>query len=137
MFMYYNLFKNYIEYLYDYSTFRHVLEVSCVFEEGSNEWFLSMSHDLFEDTEIDKDYFYKVLSFYNKEFIFNSINCLTRLESETYFTYINRIKTCNIKNCLCKKIKLRDLNVNYNNKLTLKPSLIPRYEKALLILSEV
>lgn len=134
--LYYKVFKDYLNYLYDDLTLRHVLEVSCIFEEGSDEWFLSMSHDLIEDTKVDKEYFYKILSFYKKSYLFSSLNCLTRLENETYFHYINRIKNCNVKYCLCKKIKIRDLNVNYNNKLTLKASLIPRYEKALSILSD-
>lgn len=117
---------------YSEETLNHVIGVSKKFTYRSDEWILSLLHDILEDTNISTMEIKKLLKYYNKEYLFICLNCITRKKEETYFDYINRIKNCS--DGICKEVKIADLEYNLNRKETLKESLEERYNKALKIL---
>lgn len=122
----------YVKDYYNESTLEHVLMVSNKFELNSDEYLLSILHDILEDTHLSIENLKIYLIKINKLYLIKDVVCITRKGTETYFEYINRIKEC--KSVLCKKVKIADLEVNLNRKESLKESLGKRYNKALFIL---
>lgn len=94
---------------------------------------LGLAHDLYEDTDLDKD------TFKDDEKFNNDLLLLTRTNDITYFDYIRNIY--NKKNdSYAYMVKLADLIDHLTNRKTLSDSsiercsLLERYEKAIKIL---
>lgn len=94
---------------------------------------VAILHDIIEDTDVNlKDL--EKMGFPKK--ITKAIDCISRKKTESYFEYIDRVKT----NGIAKIVKIEDLKHNLLperiNLVKNNESLIKRYKKALKILSE-
>jgi (p)ppGpp synthase/HD superfamily hydrolase len=113
-----------------YDDISHPLAVANQFPEMSDEWIVGLFHDILEDTNINKDFLFCLLTLLGKYKLFDEIVKMTRRKGETYFEYIRRLDG------IAKKVKIADIKHNLSRTETLKPSLKERYEKALRILLE-
>lgn len=95
--------------------------------ETTEEKIVAVLHDVLEDCperEIE------VRDLIQDEEIWTALQAITRQKSETYFAYINRVKT----NPLATKVKIADLQDNLSRPGA-EESLYDRYRKALSILT--
>lgn len=83
----------------------HVLRVMCL-AKGYNERVVSLLHDTIEDTWVTK----KIINFIFGKEIAEAVDVLTKRAGEDYFSYIGRVQG----NPLAKKVKINDLNDNFN-----------------------
>ncbi|MGG3920456.1 hypothetical protein ABEV41_00650 [Geobacillus thermodenitrificans] len=113
-----------------YDDISHPLAVANQFPEMSDEWIVGLFHDILEDTNINKDFLFCLLTLLGKYKLFDEIVKMTRRKGETYFEYIRRLDG------IAKKVKIADIKHNLSRTETLQPSLKERYEKALRILLE-
>jgi (p)ppGpp synthase/HD superfamily hydrolase len=111
-----------------YDDISHPLAVANQFPEMSDEWIVGLFHDILEDTNINKDFLFCLLTLLGKYKLFDEIVKMTRRKGETYFEYIRRLDG------IAKKVKIADIKHNLSRTETLQPSLKKRYEKALKIL---
>ena len=114
-----------LEKRYPLKTLEHakrVAKLSSIY--GKDYELVGFLHDILEDTET-------IPSELPKD-IRDDILTLTRLKSETYFNYIQRIKTTGSERAI--KVKLCDIEDHLTQKDTLKDSLKKRYLKAKKIL---
>jgi (p)ppGpp synthase/HD superfamily hydrolase len=110
-----------------YDDISHPLAVANQFPEMSDEWIVGLFHDILEDTNINKDFLFCLLTLLGKYKLFDEIVKMTRRKGETYFEYIRRLDG------IAKKVKIADLKHNLSRTETLQPNLKKRYEKALKI----
>lgn len=105
----------------------HVIRVSKLASVyGEDYEVLGLLHDILEDTDTLIE---EVPEQYRDDLI-----ALTRVSTETYFDYINRIINGDSKRAIT--IKLLDIKDHFDNKYTLKPSLEKRYSKARELLNK-
>lgn len=104
-------------------------------QENDEAKVIALLHDVLEDTCCTKEY---LVVAYGKK-IADSVEILTKKSDETYFDYIERIKTSNNRNCIA--VKLADLEHNLRFDRIKTPteqdySRLIRYTKAQMILSK-
>lgn len=125
----YELSKRLANSVYSLDVLNHVHEVSnkCVSFKLKT---IAILHDIIEDTLITTS----LLRHYGfDDDIVQSVCCITRINTETYFEYIQRLK----QHEQVRQVKLIDLQLNIERcKQNPKGSLITRYQKALKILQE-
>ena len=99
-------------------------------ELGFNCEIVALLHDILEDTDTTID---ELKSLGLEDNIIEAIECITRLEEESYKEYIKRVAG----NLIAKKVKILDLEDNLNigryikYNMTVPASLIARYTEAL------
>lgn len=109
----------------------HALGVANTFKELSDEWIVGLFHDILEDTSVKTEEIMRLLEKYNKGYLYQEIDKITRKRNETYFNYIRRLDGT------ARKVKIADLHFNLSRRKTLKKSLEERYLKALDILIDI
>lgn len=89
---------------------------------------VALLHDVLEDTETTAA---KLRTLYGPD-VARSVSVLTRRFEETYFQYILRVRESADRAAIA--VKAADLRDHLDRTATLKASLKPRYEKALILL---
>ena len=107
-------------------TFEHAKRVANMLAPEYND--VAFLHDVIEDTEYDT---LALSGFATKDDLI-AVDILTRKTDQTYFEYIDFIRTSKNKKALM--VKFADITDHLEQKNTLKDSLKKRYAKALLML---
>jgi (p)ppGpp synthase/HD superfamily hydrolase len=89
---------------------------------------VALLHDVLEDTDVDPVLLEAIVG----RDIFRSVVVLTRLSTETYAEYIQRVAASGDSSAI--KVKVADLYDHLALTATLRPSLATRYQRALDVL---
>ncbi|AIA64425.1 hypothetical protein QLX41_gp181 [Listeria phage LMTA-94] len=119
---------------YEENQLAHVYRVAENFRKDKDEdaYYLSLLHDIFEDTSVRFSDVQTFLSLVDKDYLLGSLVHLTRIQNEAYTCYIQRLKQDN----LAKKVKLAEILDYFSNNTIAFASQKEKYCKALAQLTE-
>ena len=120
--------------LLDAETFAHTLRVASLLTRDA-DIVVALLHDVVEDTELNfadvrRELTGQGATVESVNTVIEALSAVTRINGETYAEFIERAA----KNEIGRRVKLADVEDHLAQTETLKPSLKPRYEKALQVL---
>ena len=116
--------------------FWHASDIAFALEGRSNDTVaVALLHDVFEDTDVTLQQLYNELAStsLNAKNIIETVQILTRQEDETYAEYIQRVKDTSD---FATEVKIKDLEHHLARQDQIPDSLVVRYTKALVKLSQ-